>query len=433
MPIANDSIYATVANGIIYVIGGFAPGNGRLANVLAYNPTSNSWNTLAPLKIGKSNSALGAIGSMIISAGGLATSGVTTDNEGYNVATNSWATLTPMPAARNAGCFAAMGSTLYVAGGNPVGNTGPQLNTMDAYDANLNTWTTGLPVMPHAIVGAGSASVGGRLYCFGGSNQGDPLQGTIFNYVQIYQPNPTISNIISASGFGGFAAIAPGTWAEIYGANLAIATRNWEGSDLNGVNAPTSLDGTSVTIGGQAAFISFISPGQINAQVPSNVGTGMRQVIVTRDGVSTPFNITVSAVQPGLLASSPFDISGTQYAVALFADGTYVLPTSAIAGVASRPAKPGDTIALYGVGFGPVTPNTPAGQIVQQINALASTLQMSVGGMPAMVAYSGLVPNFIGLYQINIVVPSVGNGAMPLTFSLGGTAGTQTLYIAVQN
>jgi uncharacterized protein (TIGR03437 family) len=50
------------------------------------------------------------------------------------------------------------------------------------------------------------------------------------------------------------------------------------------VNAPTSLDGTSVTIGGQAAFIDFISSGQVNALVPSNVATGTQQMTVTVDG-----------------------------------------------------------------------------------------------------------------------------------------------------
>jgi hypothetical protein len=59
---------------------------------------------------------------------------------------------------------------------------------MDLYDVVANTWTTGLPSMPYGVTNPGSASLGGRLYCIGGSNQGNPLQGTVFNYVQIYQP-----------------------------------------------------------------------------------------------------------------------------------------------------------------------------------------------------------------------------------------------------
>jgi uncharacterized protein (TIGR03437 family) len=120
--------------------------------------------------------------------------------------------------------------------------------------------------------------------------------------------------------------------------------------------------------------------------------------------------------------------------VTLFADGAYVLPTGAISGIVSRPAKPGDTIVLYGVGFGPVTPNIPAGQLVQQSNALASGFQMFFAGMPAMASYAGLAPNYTGLYQFNLVVPNVlAADAVPLTFTLGATPAGQTLYVAVGN
>jgi uncharacterized protein (TIGR03437 family) len=123
--------------------------------------------------------------------------------------------------------------------------------------------------------------------------------------------------------------------------------------------------------------------------------------------------------------------------VALFADGTYVLPTGAMAGLTSKPAQPGDEIVLYGIGFGPVTPNIPAGQLVGQANTLTSSFAVSVGGVPVTgsnVAYAGLAPGFTGLYQFNIVVPAnAGNGAVPLTFTVGGVAGTQTLYLAVSN
>jgi uncharacterized protein (TIGR03437 family) len=120
---------------------------------------------------------------------------------------------------------------------------------------------------------------------------------------------------------------------------------------------------------------------------------------------------------------------------ALFPDGTtYVLPPGTVSGSTSNRAQPGNTIILYGVGFGPVTPNTPAGQIVQGSNTVAATLQISFGGTPAMTTYSGLAPGLVGLYQFNVVVPSVAaNDFVPLTFTLGGVAGSQTLYIPVGN
>jgi uncharacterized protein (TIGR03437 family) len=247
-------------------------------------------------------------------------------------------------------------------------------------------------------------------------------------------PSIPQGGVVSASAFGEFTSVAPGTWIEIYGSNLALGTETWAASNFNGVNAPTSLDGTSVTIGGQPAFIDFVSPGQVDALVPSNVATGSQPITVTVGSVtSAAYSINVNPVQPGLDAPPSFNIGGTQYAVALFADGSYVLPVGAIAGLTSRPAQPGDEIVLYGIGFGPVTPNIPAGQLVQQANTLTSSFEMSIGGVPVThVPYAGLAPNFTGLYQFNVVVPpNPGSGAVPLTFKVDGVAGTQTLYLAV--
>jgi uncharacterized protein (TIGR03437 family) len=437
MPAAIDSMYAVAVNNVIYVVGGFNPGGGRLATLLSYNPAANIWSVLASLNVGKSNAALGVFGSMIVSASGLANSDVITDTEGYSVANNTWTTLASAPTARNAPCYGSFGNTLYLAGGNAAGNLS-QLATMDAYNAGTNSWATGLPSMPNAIAGPASASFGGSLYCFGGANVSNPSQ-IVFSYVQIYQPPlspPAISSggVISASGFGGFSSIAPGSWIEIYGSNLASGTRSWAGSDFNGINAPTSLDGTSVTVGGQAAFVDYISPGQVNALVPSTVGTGFQPVTVTTaSGTSAAYTITVNAVEPGLLALPSFNINGTPYAVAFFADGTFVLPTSAIAGITSRPAKPGDVIVLYGVGFGPVAPYIPAGQLAEQATSLASSFQMSIGGAPAVTDYDGLAPSYTGLYQFNVTVPTIPAGNAPVTFAVGGTAGTQTLYLSVGN
>ena len=247
---------------------------------------------------------------------------------------------------------------------------------------------------------------------------------------------PTISagGVVSASDFGEFTSVSPGSWIEIYGSNLAVDTRSWTGSDFNGVNAPTSLDGTSVMIGGQAAFVDFISPGQVNALVPSNVATGMQPLTVTVGNLtSAAYSINVNPVEPGLDAPPSFNIGGMQYAVAVFADGTYVLPTGAIPGLASSPAQAGDEIVLYGIGFGPVTPDIPAGELVEQANTLTSSFAISIGGVPVVnMPYFGLAPNYTGLYQFNIVVPDgTGSGAVPLTFSVGSADGTQTLYLAV--
>ena len=248
--------------------------------------------------------------------------------------------------------------------------------------------------------------------------------------------------VVSASAFGGGAApptattIAPGSWIEIFGSSLATVSRQWEGADFNGINAPTALSGTSVRVGGQSAFVAYVSPGQVNAQVASNTPSGAQTLTVsTAAGASASYALTVRETQPGLLATPAFVIGGRQHVVALFPDGfTYVLPPGAIAGVAARRAQPGDAITLYGVGFGAVTPASLAGQVAQGSTALASPLVVTIGGQRAAVSYAGLAPGAVGLYQINLTVPAVpASDATPLMFTLGGAALAQSLVLAVGN
>jgi uncharacterized protein (TIGR03437 family) len=152
-------------------------------------------------------------------------------------------------------------------------------------------------------------------------------------------------------------------------------------------------------------------------------------------GTSDPYPIYVNQTQGGLLAPSSFVIGGKQYVGAVYSDGaTFTLPANAIPGVPSHAANVGDTIIIYGVGFGPVTPSFPAGTIASAQNALNTPIQIFFGTTQASVPYYGLTPGFTGLYQFNVVVPKVAaNNATPITFSLGSVKGTQTLYIAVAN
>jgi len=256
------------------------------------------------------------------------------------------------------------------------------------------------------------------------------------NVIRLLTPAaPSITaGVFTASGFGGFKTVAPGSWIEIYGSNLAFDRRLWTTADFQGTKAPTSLNGTTVTIGGQNAFIDYISGTQINALVPGNVSTGQQQVVVKNAaGSSAAFNVTVNATQPGLLALPAWKIGSTQYATALTTDGkSYILPPGAIAGLPSQRAAVGQTIVLYGVGFGPLTPSVADGQPAPASTQLTNTLHVLIGGVVAQVTYSGLTPGSYGLYQFNVVIPQVPAGdQVPLTFTLGGVASSQTLYLPI--
>jgi uncharacterized protein (TIGR03437 family) len=244
---------------------------------------------------------------------------------------------------------------------------------------------------------------------------------------------PSINLVLSASDYGSFPDVAPGSWIEIYGTDLAAGKGGWA-QDFSGDKAPTLVDGVSVNIGADKAFVAYVSPTQVNVQLPSNITTGGMQQITLTNGTQTssPYNVMVKPTVPGLLAPASFKIGASQYVVAQHLDGSFVLPVGALPGVTTSPAKPEETIIIYGVGFGSVTPSIPAGEIVTEDNKLSAPITMELAKTHADLGYYGLAPSLVGIYQFNVTVPKIADSDLvPLTFTLGGVAGTQTLFTAV--
>lgn len=272
---------------------------------------------------------------------------------------------------------------------------------------------------PRAVVVDGSGNV------YFSDNQASRIRVLKPAPVSVTQA-PSITSATSASAFGGGRSIAPGTWVEIIGTSLATRTREWTGADFLGGKAPTTLGGTQVTIGGRSAFLSYVSATQVNALVASDAALGPQSIVVTTsDGTSDAYPIVINQAEPGLLAPSAFQSSGRQYVAAFAPDGSTT-------GLVSRRVKPGDTIALYGIGFGAVTPSVNAGDIPQTATALLQPLQVFFDSTRATVAYAGLVAGTVGLYQISVVVPQIeASDTVRLTFTLNGLVDEQILYIAV--
>ena len=268
------------------------------------------------------------------------------------------------------------------------------------------------------------------------TNQGDHIYTANYTLTPASTSGnaPTISAVISAGAFDQNAGVASGSWLEIFGQNFSTNTRGWGGPDFNGNNAPTTLDGLSVTIGGKNAYVDFISPGQVNAQVPDGipVGDGVPLIVNNASGSSSAFSVKTDTIAPAVLAPASFNVGGKQFVVAQFADQTFVGKPNLIAGVNFRPAKPGDTVVIFGIGFGPVSPTNPAGVICTQANSLVTKPTFRFGQTAAALSYFGLVPNFVGLYQFNVTVPNVSPGDIPLNIDVGGTALNQSLFITVQ-
>ncbi|MBK9169047.1 MAG: hypothetical protein IPM24_16465 [Bryobacterales bacterium] len=234
--------------------------------------------------------------------------------------------------------------------------------------------------------------------------------------------------------FDGAAALSAGTWVEIFGEDLAPVTRSWRGDDFSGAAAPTQLDGVGVLINNRPAFVSYISPTQINALAPDDPNLGPVSVVVTApDGErSNAVTIEKRPVTCALLAPDSFVANGRQYLVAHFTDlTTFVGPPGLVPGAIFRPARPGDTIIFYGVGCGPVTPFLPAGQIASGLTGLALPFRVLFGGTPAQVSYKGLYANFVGLYRFDVVVPETGPGDTPVTVEVDSTPIQGTRYLTI--
>ncbi len=226
--------------------------------------------------------------------------------------------------------------------------------------------------------------------------------------------------LISANGVVNGASfqpiIVPNSWASILGSNLASKTDDWTNSIVNG-QYPTSVDGVSVTVGGKAAYIYFISPGQINLLAP-DVGFGpLPLTVTTSGGTSATFTVTSNQYGPAF-----FGWPNGQ-PVATRQDFSLAVKNGTFPGVTTVPAKPGDVIILWGTGFGPTNPIAPVGGPVPSDQTyLTTTLpDVSIDNLPAMVYGAALAPLFAGLYQVAIQVPSsIADGDWPIVASIGG-------------
>ena len=247
---------------------------------------------------------------------------------------------------------------------------------------------------------------------------GSPASIAVTLVVTGTQPAPAIAVAGNAASFQ--PGLASATWLTIFGSNLSATTYTGQASDLVNGMLPTSLQGVSATIDGVAAFIEYISPTQINLLAPDDAAIGPVQVQVTvAQQVSNSLTAQKTQFMPAF-----FTIDNGVYVAALHSDYTLVGSPNLLPGVTTQPAQPGETILLYGTGFGPTTPVLPTAQAVTTPAALANSVQITIGGVSAFVAYAGLVES--GTYQFNVTVPpNLPNGDALVVATIEGVA-TQT-------
>ncbi len=227
--------------------------------------------------------------------------------------------------------------------------------------------------------------------------------------------------VVNGASFAAGAAVAAGSIASVFGANLASSSTVAGAAPL-----PTTLGGASVRANGIAAPLFFVSPSQINFQIPWELlGQTQASITVTVNGVtSSPQTINLAVFAPGIFATNQ---QGSGQGAILDAQGRLV--------DSAAPARRGDLLQVFCNGLGAVTNPPPSGATAAG-NPLSTTTTVptvTIGGIPAAVSFSGLAPGFVGLYQVNVRVPDnapIGS-AVPVVLTIGG-ATSNPVTLAVQ-
>ena len=226
---------------------------------------------------------------------------------------------------------------------------------------------------------------------------------------------PAITNVTTDSRFGGYIGVAAaGSYVNILGSNLAGSSRRWDASDFTGAAAPTVLDGVSVTVNGTPAFVSYVSSGQVNIQIPDSIAVGPATVVVSFQGLSSaPGALQINAQAPGLYMEAFHGSTGGAVTTA-------------------NPATPRETLNFYGTGFGPVTQGPVAGQIAAAPVPLTSKFSLTIGGSPSTINFAGLGAGLVGLYQFTIVAPALlPSGNLNVISALDGLSSERTFLLPV--
>jgi uncharacterized protein (TIGR03437 family) len=231
---------------------------------------------------------------------------------------------------------------------------------------------------------------------------------------------PTISTngVTNAASFA--TRISPGALASVFGTGFGASTYLAD----DGRPWVTTANSVTVKVNNVAAPLYFISPGQINFQVPWATPTSgtVNVAVLVNGGASNTASVAVGTAAPGLFYNP------TSGAAIVQNTPDYSLNTAA------NPAPAGSTIIAYLTGTGPVSPATKDGTLAPTDGTLIvaqSVVTAKIGSAAATVSFTGLTPGFIGLAQMNIVVPStLTPGVYPLTVTIDGqTSNSATIAV----
>jgi uncharacterized protein (TIGR03437 family) len=202
------------------------------------------------------------------------------------------------------------------------------------------------------------------------------------------------------------APVAPGSLVSIYGSNLASGVLS-----ASSVPLPTSLGGVTVTVNGATVPLIFVSPGQINFQLPYEVTAGTASATVTTAcGTSTAVTFQVASAAPYLLPGPG--------GLALVQNQDFSI------NAANNAAAKGSVVTVYLIGIGPLDNAVATGAAAagDPLSNATSSKKATIGGFDTSIKFLGLTPGFVGLAQANLEVPNLSPGQYPIVITINGVA-----------
>jgi uncharacterized protein (TIGR03437 family) len=207
-------------------------------------------------------------------------------------------------------------------------------------------------------------------------------------------PQLAALGVVNAASYRRFLPLAPGSIISVFGSSLA------QGQNLSSsVPLPRVLGGLSLKLGQLDVPLFYAGSSQVNAQIPFEVqGSATLPLLASLGGALTsPVPVTIAAVQPGIFTANQ---SG--------AGQGSVTNAAGILADASAPVSRGEVVVIYCTGLGATDPPVASGVATPAtpLSWVKRTVTARIGGLDAPVQFAGLAPGFVGLYQVNAMIPA---------------------------
>ena len=244
-------------------------------------------------------------------------------------------------------------------------------------------------------------------------------------------PSLNAGGTINNASFAIGSPVSPGSLVSIFGTGLA-----GDAAVALGTSLPFELGTTALTLGGDPMPLIHAFPTQVDAQIPWELAgkTSAPLTIVTDDLSGNTVTVPLAEFSPGIYTATG---NGSGQG-AILINGTSTLAAPAGGAIAGQPARRGaDYIDIFATGLGPVTnqpsSGAPAPANPNPLAQTMSTATVTIGGVPATPTFAGLAPGWVGLYQVNVLVPAnaPAGDAVPVVISVGGLTSNQ-VTMAVQ-